>query len=275
MTRRPPVPPYTEPCRSVQISGPCPAAAPSVIGMRALAAALAVLVCGGCTAAADQWVPPPDDPAPAATAASGGPGTAPDQTEPASRAETVRIGAELQVRVERPTTSNPGQIGMFTAIEEFYTGSWRAVVTRGRDLSYLADLEVDVGRKSYEWVREFLDEKASVRGTARLYGLTVSAVSGAGAQVDVCVDESGLRLVDAATGRPVTRQPAWTRPPQSAYQYIAAVRKEDDGTWRIRALQHAVHPHERARACRRALPDAALPDQDVRDQDVPSERAGE
>jgi hypothetical protein len=252
------------PCRSVHVAGPRPAATPSVIGMRVLVAALAVVVCAGCAAVAgDDWTPPPDDPAPVA----GSQGPTPAHASAVPRTQTVRVAAGLRVLVEWPALPDPAQSAMLAALRDFYTGSWRAVATGGRDLSYLEDLEVDVGRQSYDWVRGFLDAKATARGTAHLYGLAVSAVSGDGAQVDACVDESGLRLVDAATGRAAARQPAWTKPPRSVYQYVAAVRREDDGTWRIRALRHAAHPHERAKACLRAGngPEAA----------VPSEKAGD
>jgi hypothetical protein len=91
----------------------------------------------------------------------------------------------------------------------------------------------------------------SARGLAKVYALRVASVTGRGAEVDACVDESGVRVTDAATGRTVAAQPSWTRPPTSTHLQVAGVRRGDDGRWRIKIFQNAVYPHQRAKECLR------------------------
>jgi hypothetical protein len=70
-----------------------------------------------------------------------------------------------------------------------------------------------------------------MRGVGRLYNLRVSARVGKGAQINACVDESGVRMVSTRTGRAVSPQPEWLRTP---YGQSVAARRGDDGVWRIR-----------------------------------------
>ncbi|GAA5043566.1 hypothetical protein GCM10023259_014280 [Thermocatellispora tengchongensis] len=168
------------------------------------------------------------------------------------RTETIAIGRAAKVLVEWPAALDPAQTEMIETYRDFYVDKWRAVVTRGRDQGYLEAMELEAAQGSAAWVKEFLDQRRSVRGTAKLYAMAVTSVTGeTAAQVNVCVDESGLRLTDARTGDVLPAQPAWTRPPRSTYLQGAVVHRGDDGVWRIKALRYAVHPDERAKGCQR------------------------
>lgn len=169
-------------------------------------------------------------------------------TGPAARVETVRVEPGVRVVIEWPATADPDTIGMINAFRDYFTGSFRAVVTGGRDTAYLETVQDTAGRDAYSWVREFLDQRRAVRGTARLYALNVASVTGPGAQLDVCVDESGMRLVDSGTGKAVRDQPDWTRKP---FLQVAGVRRGDDGVWRIKLLRHAELPSEAVKGCLR------------------------
>ncbi len=227
------------PNRSYRWSGK--AGASSVVGVRAMIA-LALVMLTGCASPEAQPFVPADLPAEEAS-----PGTS-RQTAPAPRTETVRVASGVKVLVEWPAAPNADTTAMIEVFRDFYAGSLKAVVSGGKDTAYLDTLEGEAGKGSLSWVQEFLDERRSVRGTARLYAPNVSSVVGRGAQLDVCVDQSGLRLVDAATGRKAPRQSKWMREP---FFQAAGMRRGDDGIWRIKVFRHAVLPSERAKGCLR------------------------
>ncbi|MCG5218304.1 hypothetical protein [Streptosporangium sp. KLBMP 9127] len=211
-----------------------------------IALAVAAVLATGCAASGGErpFVPadgPPGSKAPAAAI-----------TAPATpKDETLSVGRAMKVVFERPAGLDEEQTKMVDAYRDFYVGSWKAVATRGRDEGYLSGVEPDYTLEMRKWAREFVRDRRSVRGTARLYSADVIAVTGTGAQVDVCVDESGLRMTDATTGQEVPDQPAWTRPPRSTYLQSAALHRGDDGAWRIRKLMYATLPEERAKGCKR------------------------
>ncbi|WP_113702903.1 hypothetical protein [Nonomuraea lactucae] len=149
---------------------------------------------------------------------------------PTARVETVAVGQKVQVRIEWPADADP----LLRLVTDYYLDSRRAVVTG--DDRYLRNLEFDAADQAHAWVREFADQERSLRGVARLYNVRVQAVMGKGAQVNACVDESGLRLIATRTGKAVSPQPRWTRVP---YMQAVAAHRGDDGVWRIRAFVHS------------------------------------
>jgi hypothetical protein len=162
--------------------------------------------------------------------------------------ETVAAGPGLKVETEWPTGLDASRTSIVKAFTDYYAARWRAVGTLGKDKSYLDRVEDAAARDAYKWVRGFVAGKWSARGVAKLYALRVASVDGRGAQIDACVDESGVRVTDRS-GAPVSTQPAWTKPPRSTYFQVAAVRQGDDDTWRIMLFRHASYPDERAKEC--------------------------
>ncbi|MFC4531464.1 hypothetical protein [Sphaerisporangium dianthi] len=185
-----------------------------------------------------------------AVAQTPGPGGAPGVLS-TPWAETVEVTPGMTVSIEWPAGLDAEQQAMVKAFTDGYVGSWKAVVTQGEDHTYLAGVEDQASRDAYTWVRGFVDRRESATGAAKLYAVRVASVTGRGAEIDACVDESGVRVTDAVGGRPLARQPAWTRPPAAVYLQVAAVRKSDDGDWRIKTYMHASYPHQRAKECRR------------------------
>ncbi|WP_449064824.1 hypothetical protein [Planomonospora algeriensis] len=106
----------------------------------------------------------------------------------------------------------------------------------------------EANRQGYEWVHGYVADGQALRGTARLYAFNVSGVMGRGAQLDACVDLSGMRLVDARTGEVLREQEAWMRRP---FFQASAIRREDDGARRIMGLRHVLSPGEQAKGCLR------------------------
>ncbi|MFI6506763.1 hypothetical protein ACIBCT_04090 [Streptosporangium sp. NPDC050855] len=168
------------------------------------------------------------------------------------RTETVRVAPGVRVVVEWPVAPDPDRSAMIEVFRDYVAGAFRAVTSEGRDTGYLGLVEHDAADDASAWAQAFLDRRRSVRGVARLYMPNVSAVSGSGdrrgAQLDVCVDETRMRLLDASTGEPVPRQPDWTRRP---FLQSAAMGRTEDGSWRIRLFRHAKLPDERAKGCLR------------------------
>lgn len=161
-------------------------------------------------------------------------------------AETVAIGDGLSVSIEWPDRRDE----MITAFTDSYVNQWKAVASGGADETYLSNVEDAASRVAYAWVSGFTRTKTSAKGTAKLYSIRVAAVDGRGAEIDACVDTSGMQVVDAADA-PLARQPNWTKPPKSIYLQVAAVRRGDDGTWRVKFFQHAAFPDQAAKECQR------------------------
>lgn len=211
--------------------------------MRVVLAAV-VLLSSGCSAAgADRPFTPGGDAAPPATAKPGVSLSAP-------QTKTIQAGT-LTVDVESPAGLTQAQQAIVDAFTSGYVSSWKAVTSQGEDDGYLKVAEEQAARDSYTWVKGFVDQGRSAAGTAKLYAIQVPAVAGRGAEVDACVDESGVQVTDADTGSPLADQPNWTKPPTAVYLQVAALRRGDDGRWRVKAYMHATYPHERAKECRR------------------------
>ncbi|WP_344976963.1 hypothetical protein [Streptosporangium fragile] len=211
--------------------------------MRAVTAlALTVALLAGCAPSATRPFTPADLPA---ETSSGEPAP---QAEATPRVETVRVAPGVRVVVEWPAAPDADTTAMIEVFRDHFADSLRAVVSGGRDTGYLRTVQDEAGRDAYSWVRGFLDAGRSVRGTMRFYALNVSSVTGPGAQLDVCVDQTRLRPVDPATGEEVPRRSWWAREP---YLQTAGMRRADDGTWRIKVFRHAQLPSERAKGCLR------------------------
>lgn len=178
--------------------------------MRALIAPVAAVLLGAGCAAADRPFVPREAPAKAPQAIAATP-----------QVETVRIGSALTVTIDRPVGVDPVLLKAFT---DYYLASWRAVV--GADTGYLELVEEPAGREAYDWVQSFDGQR--VKGTAKLYAMNVTAVVGDGAQVNACVDETGLRLTGS--------RPAWTRKP---YLQAVVLHRGDDGVWRVKGFRHS------------------------------------
>ena len=219
--------------------------------MVAVAALIVSLTCACSTAAKKGFTPSDEDVsrvprAPATPASASKPGDAPDPGM-----EVIIVGPRMRVLIDWPAGLEADRLAMMRAFTDTYTAGWKAVVTGGKDDSYRVSVQDDAILEAGAWVRGFVDVRASARGVARVYALRVPSVTGRGAEVDACVDESGVRLTDAATGRLATEQPSWTRRPEAIRLQIAGVRRGDDDKWRVKAFQHVNYPHEAAKECAR------------------------
>lgn len=226
------------------------AGAPSVIRMRAVIALalLPALLLPACAPPETKPFVPVDLPADAGASTAASPRRYAAGETPAPRTETVRVAPDMKVVVEWPAAPDANTKAMIEVFRDFYAGSFRAVVSGDGDTTYLSKLEMVVVDDALSWRQKFLDERHSVRGTARLYAMNVSSLVGRGAQLDVCVDQRRMQMIDTTTGTKARRQSEWTREP---FLQSAGMRRGDDGVWRIAMFRYAVLPSERAKGCLR------------------------
>lgn len=243
------------PCRSPHNGGRVRRRPPGVLGMRAAAGALLVLTLSACGSDGTETFVPGDGPAAQTPADAPAASASADRREPGAesgpRAEIVQAAPGMRVVIEWPPGLSPEQQAMIKAYGDYYAQAWKAIATGGKDVSYGKTVEGPAERSAYEWVQSFVARANAAKGTVRVYGLRVAAVLGRGAEVDACVDRSGVQVTDAATGRPAAGQPAWTKGPRAVHFQAAGVRRGDDGTWRVANLRYAEHPDERAKECQR------------------------
>ncbi|SEG99410.1 hypothetical protein SAMN05444920_11321 [Nonomuraea solani] len=188
--------------------------------MRPVVMALSLLLLAGCGAAERPYVPQETRAAPPPRSAT----AAPEQ-EVAEGPETVDLGGGLRARIEWPADPDP----LLQVMVDQYVGT-RKAVARGQRI-YKRGLELDAAVQASDWVESFAKVRWTMRGVGRLYNLRVIARMGKGAQINACVDESGIRLVSSRTGKAVSPQPEWLRTP---YGQSVAAHRGDDGVWRIR-----------------------------------------
>jgi hypothetical protein len=193
--------------------------------MKTITAGLVLVLVAGCGQATERAYEPRAEPAPAATSAAAEPAT----TRPASgRPATARVG-DLRVRIDWPEEDS----ALLRVFPAFYIESYEAVIDGGD--RYLRHVDPMYRESAIRWVRAFTGKKRAVAGRSRLFRMKVNAVVGRGAEVDICVDESRMQVVDAVTGEPVTPQPTSIRAP---YLQRVLARKDDDGVWRIKQIAH-------------------------------------
>ncbi|MDP9846554.1 hypothetical protein [Streptosporangium lutulentum] len=204
--------------------------------------ALALIVLTGCSPSAAQPFTPIDLPADAGSRASS------QQAVPTPKVETVQVAPGVRVVVEWPAAPGQDTTELIEVLRDYFAGVFKAVASKGRDTAYLDTVTDGASRDAVSWVQEFLDERRSVRGTVRLYALNVSSVTGPGAQLDACVDQSEMRLVYSSTGKAVPVQPDWTRKP---FFQSVGIGRGDDGVRRIKLFRHAELPNDRAKGCLR------------------------
>ncbi|MFC5815463.1 hypothetical protein [Nonomuraea harbinensis] len=198
--------------------------------MKRITAALVLLLLAGCGQPAERPYQPREEPATGAARAEPGatrPEPTPSQAAPTgARPATAEVG-DLRVRFDWPA-KDTALLRLFPA---FYLAKYEAVISG--DDGFLDHVELEYRVNAIRWARAFTDKKLEVAGRSRLYRMKVNAVVGRGAEVDVCVDETDMKVVSAETGEPVKPQPTSIRTP---YLQRVLARKGDDGVWRVKQI---------------------------------------
>lgn len=205
--------------------------------------ALLMLVPGCGTAETDRGFTPRGVVASPQTPQAAAPSTAAVRIDEAT-------GPGPEFHIEWPEELDAKRKAMFQALTDDYIAQWRAIASRGKDLSYLKGIDKSVWQSASDWVHSFVKAKRSAKGVIKIYGFRVIAVVGRGAEVAACVDRTGLRLTDWQ-GKVVAEQPDWVTPPKSSYLHSVGLRFDEDGVWRVRLYRFADYPHEFAKECAR------------------------
>ena len=194
--------------------------------MRRMTVGLALLLVAGCGQVEQPYRPKsvPD------VAASEAPSKAKATSTAGARPDTIDVGGELEVRVRWPERDD----ALVRLFPDYYAEAWEAVMSG--DDRYLRRVEPAYAGEAAAWVRNFTDKKQSVSGVVRLFRLRVKAVVGRGAELNVCVDETKMKLVSTSTGEPISPQPDSCSAP---YLQIVLAHRDDDGVWRIRQFSHS------------------------------------
>ncbi|MEO3873669.1 hypothetical protein ABGB18_33075 [Nonomuraea sp. B12E4] len=200
--------------------------------MRRMAMALTLLTLAGCGQAERPYTPR-EAPAPARASAAESPTRPADETVP-SGTQTIQVADNLRARIEWPAAPDP----LLKIMVDQYVGTRRAVAegesVYGHNMEYEAEIQAS------DWIRGFVEQDQSMRGVGRVYNLRVVAnVDNKGAQINACIDETGIRVISATTGKAVPRQPSLVRAP---YAESVLAHRGDDGVWRIRTY---FNPDER------------------------------
>ncbi|MEU0565534.1 hypothetical protein ABZ297_09100 [Nonomuraea sp. NPDC005983] len=139
---------------------------------------------------------------------------------------TISVGRQLRIQVDWPERRDP----LLRLFVDYYVESWKAVVLGDGDFG--DNLELSAMPEADRWVRLFTDKGWSMKGVTRLYDIRVKATYGKGAQVNTCVDETGLSLL-SAEGQVVKKPSTWPRKP---FLQAVIAHRDDQGTWRIRTF---------------------------------------
>lgn len=177
-------------------------------------------------AAAPTQAPPPTETAPPPEPSES---AAPDKRdeEIPTGPRTLRVAEGLRIRIEWPADPDP----LVKLMVDQYVGTRKALAEGAT--SYTEDMEYDAMEQASGWLQEYAAKGHTIRGLGRIYNVRIRSVQGRGAQVDACLDESGMRVVSAATGKTVEKRSS------DPYALSVVAHRGQDDRWRIRTYIEA------------------------------------
>lgn len=155
--------------------------------------------------------------------------------------------ADIKIVFESPKPADPKQARIIGDFEYVYQGYYYSLHTRGRDRRFFQRMEHEALFNFSKTFDGAVKAKYSVVGTLRFFNTRVSSTSGTrGAAVGSCVDESQWRTKNLRTGKTT---PTAKRPARRQYMVTAAMRRGDDGIWRMFDFSTYHLPDARAKEC--------------------------
>lgn len=199
-----------------------------------LAALLSVAGCGGSSAAGGAVRP----------TGKAVPGAQPNAA--AARA-AFPFPADIKIMFTSPKPADATNAGIIDGFEYVYQGYYYALHTKGKDRRFFQRMEHEALFNFSKTFDGAVKAKYSVVGTLRFFNTRVSSTSGTrGAAVGSCVDESQWRTKNLRTGKTT---PTAKRPARRQYMVTAAMRRGDDGIWRMFDFSTYHLPDARAKEC--------------------------
>ena len=154
---------------------------------------------------------------------------------------------DTQVVFETPAPADAVQTRVYADFRYLFAAYYYAGQVQGRDHRY-EDRLVGTERSVFAGTLTKLagDHKAPW-GTVRFFDTQVTAVYGAGAAVETCVDESRFGTKDARSGKPDAGSTPSAK--KSLYRIRAGMQRGGDGVWRLVSYETDKLPDPLAKGC--------------------------
>ncbi len=175
-------------------------------------------------------------------------GTAVPNPAPGNEAKAAfRFPADIKIVFASPKPADTKHARIISDFEYVYQGYYYALHTRGKDRRFFQRMEHEALFNFSKTFDEAVKAKYSVVGTLRFFNTRVASTSGTrGAAVESCIDESQWRTKNLRTGKTA---PTAKRPDRRYYKVTAAMRRGDDGLWRMFDFSTYHLPDARAKEC--------------------------
>lgn len=168
---------------------------------------------------------------------------------PSAAREVARFpfAPDTQVVFETPAPADTVQARVYADFRYLFAAYYYAGQVQGRDHRY-EDRLVGTERSVFVGtLTKLADDHKAPWGTVRFFDTQVTAVYGAGAAVETCVDESRFGTKDARTGKPDARSTPSTK--KARYRIRAGMQRDGDGVWRLVSYETDKLPDPMAKGC--------------------------
>lgn len=157
------------------------------------------------------------------------------------------LPADMQLAFESPRPADRKRADIIAGFEYVYRGFYYSLHTKGKDRRFFKRMEHEALFLFSKTFDGAVKNHLSNTGRLRFFNTRVSAVNGdRGAAVDSCIDQTQWRVKDLRTGEtgPAARKAGLRR-----YKVVVAMRRGDDGLWRMFDLTTYHPPDTRAKEC--------------------------
>jgi hypothetical protein len=154
--------------------------------------------------------------------------------------------ADIKIVFESPKPAEATRAAIIGGFEYVYQGYYYGLHTRGKDRRFFKRMQHEALFGFSKTFDASVRRGDTVTGTLRFFNTQVSAISGnRGAAVASCVDETQWRMKNLRTKKIIPTLPENRR----HYQVTAAMRRGDDGVWRMFDFTTYYLPDSRAKEC--------------------------
>lgn len=154
---------------------------------------------------------------------------------------------DTKVIFETPAPADTAQARVYADFRYLFAAYYYAVQAQGQDHRY-EDRLLGTERSLFAGsVAKLVDDHRVPWGTVRFFDTQVTAVYGAGAAVETCVDASRFGTKDARSGKPDPGSTPSTK--KAFYRIRAGMQRGGDGVWRLVSYETDKRPDPMAKGC--------------------------
>lgn len=168
---------------------------------------------------------------------------------PSTTGEAARFpfASDTQVVFETAAPADAVKARVYADFQCFFAAYYYAGQAQGQDHRY-EDRVLGTERSVFTGtLAKLVDDHKAPWGTIRYFDTQVTAVYGAGAAVETCVDESRFGTKDARSGKPDAGS---TPSAKKAFSKTrAGMQRGDDGVWRLVSYETYELPDSMAKGC--------------------------